>query len=217
MRSTYIRTIADACVTAPSHALPPAARRRLCTPHGAGWLTLALLLAAGSASPASATSSYLANFRTHYESAAGSRIDACGLCHSNVPDLNGYGSAFDGAGRAFAAIEGLDSDGDGADNLTEILALTFPGNAADTPAQSSPTPTATPLPTPTATPVSGACAGDCGGDDAVTVDDLLKAVNIALGTTSVELCSAADGNGDGSVTINELLAAVNHALDGCPA
>lgn len=179
------------------------------------WLTFAALLATG-ASPASAKSAYLADFRSHYESAAGSRIDACGLCHSTVPNLNPYGRAFDGAGRSFDAIAGLDSDGDGADNLTEILALTFPGNAADTPAQSSPTPTATALPTPTATPAAGTCAGDCGGDHAVTVDDLLKAVNIALGTTNVDLCSSADGNGDGSITINELLAAVNHALDGCP-
>lgn len=135
-----------------------------------------------------------------------------------MPQLNAYGRAFRDAGEDFATIEPLDSDGDGAANLDEILALTFPGDANDAPLEPSPTPTATPLPaTPTATPGAAACAGDCSGDGAVTVDELLKAVNIALGTSAIDLCSAADGNGDGAVAINELLAAVNRGLDGCPA
>jgi hypothetical protein len=187
--------------------------RPTCTRLG-GFLIALLLTSA--ATPAHAVPGYLANFRTRYPDAVGTRIDACGLCHTNVPQLNPYGRAFRDAGQ-FADIEPLDSDGDGASNLAEIVALTFPGDAADTPLAASPTPTSTPLPTPTATPGSGDCAGDCLGDGAVTVDDLLKAVNIALGSASVDVCTAADVNGDGMVTINELLGAVNHALDGCPA
>jgi hypothetical protein len=49
----------------------------------------------------------------------------------------------------------------------------------------------------------------------VTVDELIKGVNIALGTTSVDTCRDMDANRDDAVTINELIAAVNHALLGC--
>ena len=49
----------------------------------------------------------------------------------------------------------------------------------------------------------------------VTVDELIKGVNIALGTTSVDTCQDMDANGDGAVTVDELVAAVNCALNGC--
>jgi hypothetical protein len=61
-----------------------------------------------------------------------------------------------------------------------------------------------------------ACAGDCNGDGSVTVDELLLAVNISLGTRAVGQCDAADRDGDGLVTIDELIAAVSTALNGCP-
>lgn len=75
------------------------------------------------------------------------------------------------------------------------------------------TPTAT-EPTPTATAAS-ACMGDCGGDREVTVDDLIKGVNIALANSVVATCTAFDRNGDGRVTVDELIAGVNSALNGC--
>jgi putative Ig domain-containing protein len=65
--------------------------------------------------------------------------------------------------------------------------------------------------------LTAACVGDCNADGAVTVDELLLGVNIALGTAAATACASVDANGDGEVTINELLAAVNAALDGCPA
>ncbi len=49
----------------------------------------------------------------------------------------------------------------------------------------------------------------------MTVDELIKGVNIALGTTSVDACPSFDTNGDDAVTIDELVAAVNRALTGC--
>lgn len=61
------------------------------------------------------------------------------------------------------------------------------------------------------------CAGDCGYDGEVTVDELVGAVNIALGTGSLGLCLPADRGADGDVTIDELLTAVNSALNGCVA
>ncbi len=65
-------------------------------------------------------------------------------------------------------------------------------------------------------PLTAACIGDCNADGAVTVDELLQGVNIALDTTPAAACTAMDANADGSVTIDELLAAVNAALNGCP-
>ncbi|GBD27226.1 hypothetical protein HRbin30_02571 [bacterium HR30] len=59
------------------------------------------------------------------------------------------------------------------------------------------------------------CAGDCGGDGEVTVDEIVRMVNIALGAAPVDQCRAGDGNGDGEITIDEIIAAVNKALAGC--
>src|SRR5262245_32040265 len=83
----------------------------------------AMVVAGGSAYPVSAVSDFLAAFRAQYPSAAGSRIDGCALCHSQIPARNPYGAAYQNAGFAFAPIEGLDSDADGATNLEEIVAL----------------------------------------------------------------------------------------------
>jgi hypothetical protein len=59
------------------------------------------------------------------------------------------------------------------------------------------------------------CGGDCSGDRVVTIDELVGAVNIALGGTSVAGCARADRNDDGRVTIDELVGAVGNALVGC--
>jgi len=80
--------------------------------------------------------SYLSTFETTYPAAAGSRIDACNLCH-NSPEggdaRNPYGLSYDSSGRNFAAIENIDSDKDGWTNIQEIKSLTFPGDATDHP------------------------------------------------------------------------------------
>jgi len=65
------------------------------------------------------------------------------------------------------------------------------------------------------TPTRGPCYGDCGSDGAVTVDDLIRAVNIALGNVALSTCTRADESDDGRVTIDELVKAVNAALGGC--
>ena len=59
------------------------------------------------------------------------------------------------------------------------------------------------------------CAGYCNGDGFVTVDELIKMVNIALGTLDISACEAGDINGDGTITVNEIISAVNRALMGC--
>lgn len=62
-----------------------------------------------------------------------------------------------------------------------------------------------------------ACTGDCDGDATVTVDEIIKGVSIALGTTSLAACARFDAGGDGNVTVDEIVTAVNHALAGCPS
>lgn len=89
----------------------------------------------------------------------------------------------------------------------------------------APEPTATATPTapmePTATPVPptptvpSPCAADCNGDAAVTVDEIVALVGVALGNVDVAVCPAGDTNGDGTVTVDEIVVAVNIALGGC--
>ncbi len=61
------------------------------------------------------------------------------------------------------------------------------------------------------------CVGDCGRDGTVTIEELVKVVNIALGNALVTGCSAGDAGGNGEITIDEILKAVNHTLNGCEA
>ncbi len=79
----------------------------------------------------------------------------------------------------------------------------------------TPTSTATqsPTATPTQTPVP--CVGDCNASHTVTVDELVKGVNIALGLAPLADCRSFDSSGDGKVTVDELVKGVNNALCGC--
>ena len=60
------------------------------------------------------------------------------------------------------------------------------------------------------------CAGDCRRDGAVSIDELITDVQVALGQMSMNACPAADADHDGVVAIDELVGAVNAALHGCP-
>ena len=62
---------------------------------------------------------------------------------------------------------------------------------------------------------AGGCVGDCNGGGEVTVDEIIKGVNIALGNAALDTCPQFDADGSGDVTINELIVAVNNALKGC--
>lgn len=62
---------------------------------------------------------------------------------------------------------------------------------------------------------TAACGGDCDAGGSVTVDEILLAVQIALGAEP-EGCAAADTNGDLAVTVDEIVLAVGNALAGCP-
>jgi len=60
------------------------------------------------------------------------------------------------------------------------------------------------------------CAGDCTADREVTVDELVRGVNIALGNLPPGACPAFDRDRNDEVTVDELVVAVNRALGGCP-
>ena len=77
----------------------------------------------------------------------------------------------------------------------------------------TPQSTATASPVPTQEPTG--CRGDCDGGGSVTVDEVVRGVNIALGDADVGSCNAADVNFDTLVTVDEIVTAVNTALNGC--
>lgn len=91
-----------------------------------------------------------------------------------------------------------------------------PSATATFTASPTPTPSSTATPLPSHTPAQAVCPGDCNLDDEVTVDEILRLVNVALGLQHVDVCPAGDSNGDSEVTIDEILQAVNSALNGCP-
>lgn len=86
-----------------------------------------------------ARSGYLSDFNNLYGTAA-TRLDDCVLCHIDKQTRNPYGADVEAgilsglsASAAMTAIESTDSDGDGYKNIDEISALSFPGDAGDTP------------------------------------------------------------------------------------
>ena len=79
---------------------------------------------------------------------------------------------------------------------------------------SHPTGRPTQSPGPSSTP--GPCVGDCNDDRTVTVDELVRGVNIALANLSATACSAFE-NQQGKVDIAQLIQGVSRALNGCGA
>jgi hypothetical protein len=61
-----------------------------------------------------------------------------------------------------------------------------------------------------------ACVGDCNGDGAVTADELLTMVGIALGQAPRAACRAGAPGGDGRIAIDDILLGANNALGACP-
>ena len=93
-----------------------------------GWLTASQALGFGGFKTA---------FNTKYGT-AGSKLDSCTTCHlADFSGKNPYGLALVAQSgdidTRLAAVEPLDSDGDGVSNIAEIKARTWPGDAADHP------------------------------------------------------------------------------------
>jgi Tol biopolymer transport system component len=92
-----------------------------------------------------------------------------------------------------------------------------PGEPTDTPTLGTPTGTVTATITPTSGP-AGPCVGDCTGNGEVTIDELIKMVNIALGIAPLcgsNGCLAGDAVCDCEITVDDIIDAVNNSLNGC--
>jgi hypothetical protein len=143
--------------------------------------------------------------------------------------------SFDGTGLAPGYHQGkITFTSDAVPGATRSIdvQVTIPGvittpTPTDTPRPStgtpaSPTPTRsrtateTVKPNPTVTP-GNECLGDCDRDGAVTIDEIITGVNIALDSALLGRCPVFDGSDDGAVTVDEIITAVTYALVGCPA
>ena len=83
-----------------------------------------------------ATSSYMNSFNSTYGT-SGTVLNTCGICHvspSGGGTRTSYGDDYRANAHSFAAVEAMDSDGDGFTNIVEIKALTNPGVATSKPA-----------------------------------------------------------------------------------
>jgi len=106
----------------------------------ASWFVIAIVaLWLSSSGQANAFPGLLRQVEQEYN-IVGQPNSSCDLCHSSGggSPRNSYGIAFQLAGAnvgAMLEIEGEDSDGDGASNLAELLAGTFPGDGTDTPSE----------------------------------------------------------------------------------
>ena len=60
------------------------------------------------------------------------------------------------------------------------------------------------------------CPCDCDGNGAVTVDEIIMGVDIAMDMQELGACPVFDANRDGAVTVDEIVQGVNAALRGCP-
>jgi hypothetical protein len=65
--------------------------------------------------------------------------------------------------------------------------------------------------------IGGGCVGDCNADGAVGIAELLRGVNIGLGSQPLGACPAFDNDGDGIVGVAELIQGVTSSLASCPA
>src|SRR5262245_61182957 len=61
------------------------------------------------------------------------------------------------------------------------------------------------------------CTGDCDGNGAVSINELVMMVKVALGAADMSACSVGDASGDGAISIDELVKATKAALGECEA
>ena len=126
-----------------------------------------------------------------------------------------YGRFFEGAaqtpGLTVTPTPSPTATSTGGPTETASPTATVPPTATVTQTQTVP-----PTPTASATPAMLPCTGDCDGDGAVTVNEVVLAVNIAQETMPLAACHAADADGSLTIGVNELIQAVLHALNGCP-
>jgi hypothetical protein len=78
--------------------------------------------------------------------------------------------------------------------------------------------TATASRTPTPVSIdSELCPGDCDANRTVQLHEIVTAIDIALGRSSITACPAADANGNSQIEVNELTTVIGASLSGCTA
>ena len=92
-----------------------------------------ILLSIVFSSPADAKPDFMSGFNDHYPNSPW--VNNCIICHPGTGGATDYRHDWTLSGRDFAAIENLDSDGDGIANIDEIEAGTNPGEAETGPGQ----------------------------------------------------------------------------------
>jgi hypothetical protein len=95
-----------------------------------------------------------------------------------------------GSGTRF----GVDRDEDGAFDRDELDQCSDPTDGQNTPAIG--------------------CVGDCDRNCGVSIDELVRGVNIGLGA-AVDQCRAFDRDINGEVAVAELIEGVGNSLQGC--
>jgi hypothetical protein len=63
--------------------------------------------------------------------------------------------------------------------------------------------------------VTPPCAGDCDRDGQVTVDELVAAINVALGLDDLSVCTAAHTDAGEGISVDELVSAAENSIHGC--
>ena len=93
---------------------------------------------------AQAVPQYTSQFNAFYGTTGGYDyqpvMGSCLTCHPSGSRLNSYAGDWRNAQRSFKAVEQIDSDSDGYDNLTEITADAFPGDPNSFPETAPPDP-----------------------------------------------------------------------------
>jgi hypothetical protein len=137
------------------------------------------------------------------------------VMNANGTNGDNLGGPFSVSGAPFSCTNLAAGDAAGAAIVGAAVELDQPvlGDVVVTSAQVALEP---PTPTPTPTPVI--CVGDCDGNGAVTIDELIAMVNIALGSAPVSTCPAAAclAGFEAPVDITCIISAVNYALSSCP-
>ena len=129
-----------------------------------------------------ASSGYLSTFNSTYGT-SGTALDTCSLCHVTVPSpRNAFGSDFANNGHSFSTIANLDSDGDGATNIVEITARTFPGDPGSKPAASD----TTPPQVGSTSPVNGATSVATGSSVTATFSEAVSSGSVTTTTFTLK-------------------------------
>jgi len=107
---------------------------------------LVFTIIAGTFTIASAKDRYTDDFNAYYGTSGGHNyqpvLGSCLSCHPSGSKRNAYANDWRSNGHSFAAVEQLDSDGDGLSNIEEISAGFFPGDPNSKPPTSASPPVA---------------------------------------------------------------------------